>query len=134
MGIKIFRKIKPDFVDERGEITKILDDGKTIIKSILLITSRKGSVRANHYHKKDSHYVYVISGKMEYFENPVSGSEHLGSEQRNSVVVEAGDMIYTPPMTEHAMRFLEDSAFLTMSTESRAQESYEQDTVRIKLI
>ena len=62
------KKIKPEFADERGAITKLLDDGKTSIKSVLLITCKKGSIRANHYHRKDSHYVYMLSGKMEYTE------------------------------------------------------------------
>ena len=65
MPIKIFKQIKPEFTDERGEIFKLLDDGKTVVKSVLLITCKKGAIRANHYHKKDSHYVYMLSGSME---------------------------------------------------------------------
>ena len=28
---------------------------------------KPGSVRANHYHLKDWHYMYVLEGKMDYF-------------------------------------------------------------------
>ncbi len=128
MAITVVRNIKPEFSDERGEITKILDDGCTIIKSVILITSRKGSVRANHYHKKDSHYVYMLSGSMEYSEKPVEGGN------KESAIVKAGDMVYSAPMMIHAMRFLEDSSFLTLATEWRKQEAYEEDLVRVKLI
>jgi len=130
MAIKVFRQVKPEFTDERGEILKILDDGKTTIKSVLLITSKKGAVRANHFHKADSHYVYLLSGSMEYTEQPVNGNEN----QRETIIVNAGDMVYTPPMVSHAMKFLEDSTFLALSPHSRHQAAYESDLVRVKLI
>lgn len=126
--VNITRGIAPEFIDARGEIFKLLDDGKTSIKSVLLITSNKGAIRANHYHKKDSHYVYMLSGSMEYTEQPLKGGK------KESVIIKKGDLLYTPPMTIHAMRFLEDSAFLTLATESRRQKAYEDDTVRIKLV
>lgn len=123
----LIRNITPEFTDVRGAITKILDNG-TPIKSILLITSHTGSVRANHYHKKDSHYSYLLSGKMEYSERPVDGGDI------QTAALSAGDMVFTPPQMIHAMRFLEPSVFLAMATESRSQEDYEADTVRIELV
>ena len=125
--MKIFRNIKPEFVDARGGITRLLDS-ESPIKSILSITSQKGSIRSNHYHKKDTHYCYLVSGKMEWFEKPVDGGE------TESAVLEAGDMVFTPSMTIHAVRFLEDSVFLTFATEARNQDDYEADTVRVQLI
>ncbi len=127
--MNITRNIQPEFIDDRGAITKILDDGKTAVRSILLISSKKGSVRASHYHKKDSHFAYMLSGKMEYSEYPV-GRE----KEKQSAIIEAGDMVYSAPMMVHLMRFLEDSVFLTLATESRSQEAYEEDTVRLKVI
>ena len=126
--VNVTKAIAPGFADARGEIFKLLDDGKTSIKSVLLITSKKGAIRANHYHKKDSHYVYMLSGSMEYTEQPLKGGK------KESVIVKKGDLVYTPPMTVHAMRFLEDSAFLALATESRHHEAYEEDTVRTKLV
>ena len=107
----------------------VLDDGSATIKSVLLIRSNKGSVRANHYHKKDSHYCYLVSGAMEYFERPIGAQEIP-----QPTIVEAGDMVYTPPMVEHAMRFTEDTVFFAFATESRHQDDYESDTVRVKFI
>ena len=132
--MKLYKNIKPEFVDARGEITMILDDGNTNIASIIMITSKTGAIRANHYHKEDSHYCYMVSGKMEYTEEPVEGGK------RETVIVEASDMVYTPPMAKHAMKFLEDSVLWAFSTKSRiegfgkADGAYERDTVKVKLI
>ncbi len=131
--MQLVKNIQPDFVDARGAITKLLDDGKTSIKSILLITSTKGSIRANHYHKEDAHYVYMYSGKMEYVEAPlVDGQPDLSQEVKAELV--AGDTIYSPPMIAHAMRFTEDTVWIVMALKSRSHENYEEDTVRVKLI
>ncbi len=127
--MKFIKQIQPEFVDARGGITKLLDDGSTVIRSVLFITSKAGSVRSNHYHKEDAHYIYMISGSMEYYEKPVEGEEKV-----ERVIVKAGDIIYTPPMAIHGTRFLEDSTFIALSIKSRHQAAYEQDTVRVKFI
>lgn len=127
--MKLYKNIQPEFIDDRGAISKILDEPGVVVKSILRLTSKKGSVRANHFHKKDSHYCYVVSGSMEYFERPVGSAD-----APSPVIVAAGDMVYTPPMHEHAMRFLEDSEFYAYATEHRSSMEYESDTVRVKLL
>lgn len=131
--VTVYRQFKPEFVDERGGITRLLDDGKTVIRSVLLLTCKKSSVRANHFHKKDSHYAYLLSGSMEYTEQKVDSSGNFAGN-KESVVIKAGDMVYSAPMTAHAMKFLEDSVFLALATESRHQSAYEEDTVRVKLV
>ena len=131
--VTVLRGIKPEFVDGRGEIIKVLDDGRTAVRSVLLITSRKGSIRANHYHRKDSHYSYLLSGRMEYSEQPVDASGNPKGK-KETVIIEAGDMVYSAPMVLHAMRFLEDSVFLALATEHRSRVNYEKDTVRVKLV
>lgn len=125
--MKIIRNIKPEFWDKRGGITRFYDQ-KTNIKSVLLITSKKGTVRSNHYHKKDTHWIYVLSGKMEYYEKQVKGG------RIKKTILEPRDMIYTPSMMIHAVKFLKDSVLITLSTRARNQKDYEKDTVRFKLI
>ena len=125
--MKVTRNIKPEYVDDRGGITRILDENEAF-HSFLYITSKAGSVRSNHYHKKDMHYCYLVSGKAEWYEQPVAGGE-LEKE-----ILNAGDMVCTPPNVIHAVKFLEDSVLLTFSTQPRNQEHYEEDTVRVKLI
>lgn len=121
----VTKKSAPHFVDDRGAITSILSGDNPDVKSILLITSKAGSVRSNHYHKKDAHYCYIISGKVEWLEKPVAGGV------LESQILEEGDMVFTPPMIMHAAKFLEDTVFFAFATESRLQENYEADTVRV---
>jgi hypothetical protein len=47
------------------------------------------------------------------------------------VVVEENQLFFTPPMVDHAMVFPEDTIFLTLGRNSRTQEVYEADVVRI---
>lgn len=125
--MQIIKNIKPEFTDARGAITNILPKGASI-KSVLLITSMAGSIRSNHYHKADSHYCYIFSGRAEWSEKSVGGSK-VDTEILNS-----GDMIYTPAMMIHAVKFLEDTIFFTFAIQLRDQDSYEEDTVKAQLI
>ena len=128
MSIKII-KVKPEFIDSRGSITRIVDQDKYPLRAILLIVSKKGTVRANHYHKKDAHYIYCLSGKFRYFEKDMSKAK----SKLSSVILKPGDMVLSKPMFFHRMEFLEDTVFLAFTTEAREQEKYEQDTVRLEL-
>ena len=125
--MKVTRNIKPEFGDERGGITRILDV-EAPMHSVLYITSKAGSIRSNHYHKQDMHYCYLVSGKAEWYEKPVEGGE-LEKE-----ILNAGDMVCTPPNVIHAVKFLEDTVLWAFSTQPRNQAHYEEDTVRVKLI
>ena len=112
--------------DARGEIQQLVQAG---FESAQLITCAENSVRANHYHKQDWHYCYMVYGSMRYYTRPV------GSEESPSwVLVTAGQVVYTPPMEEHAMEFLEDSAFINFAGRPRDQHDYEDDLVRVELV
>lgn len=126
--MKYVRKIKPFFKDERGELSHLLNS-KKIFTSALLITCKKGAIRANHYHKKDTHYSFMVKGKMEYTYKPLSSKNRA-----RRVTVNTDEIVETPPMTLHAMKFLEDSVFIAFTTEERDQKKYEKDTVRVKLV
>ena len=56
--------LKSPFVDKRGSIQPLVD---LIMKSAVMIESKAGSLRANHYHKTDWHYCYVIFWKDRIF-------------------------------------------------------------------
>lgn len=131
MSIEV-KHTKPEFVDERGGIARILDvEGKKFkITAFLRITHKKGSPpRGNHYHKKDYHWVYVEEGKMRYFEKPFNKPR----SRVTSVTMKAGDLVLTSPGIIHAMEAIEDTVFWAITTESRDQKKYEKDTVRIKI-
>ncbi|MCD6075363.1 MAG: uncharacterized protein K0Q70_2246 [Rhodospirillales bacterium] len=112
--------------DDRGEIVPLVD---LDMKSAVMITSRKGSVRANHYHTTDWHFCYVVSGKIDYYHRPTGSSA-----KPEKVTVAAGQLFFTPPMVDHSMVFVEETVFLTLGRNSRRQEVYEADVVRIEPI
>jgi quercetin dioxygenase-like cupin family protein len=113
------------FVDARGAIQTLVEGG---IHSVQIISSKTDTVRANHYHKSDSHYMYVVTGSMKYYSRSAGAKE-----QPRWVLVTAGQMVFTPPLVEHAVHFLEDSVFLNITSEPRDQSSYEDDLVRVEL-
>lgn len=115
--------LEKPFTDARGGIQPLVD---LPMESCVLIESKKGSVRANHYHQTDWHFCYVLSGSIEYFHRP-----HGSSAKPEKVLVRSGQMFFTGPMVDHAMLFPEDTAFLTFGRNSRAQEVYEADVIRI---
>jgi len=129
MPIKV-KKLKPEFIDERGFITRIIDQDKYPIRSVLYITGKAGTVRGNHYHKKDAHYIYCLAGKFRYSEKDISKS----NSKLESVLMEPGDLLLTKPKFFHMFEFLEESVFLAITTESREQDKYEKGTVRMKVI
>ena len=112
--------------DERGMIQNLAE---AQFGSALVITSKAGSIRANHYHKTDYHYCWLQSGRIVYYHRPVGSTE-----PPREVVIEPGQVFYTPPMCEHAMRFVADSVFLCFARNSRHMADYESDTVRVRLI
>jgi len=118
--------LPPPNVDERGAIQSIVNFP---MKNLSIISSKKGSVRSNHYHVTDWHYMYVLKGSFDYYYRPT------GSEEEPSVTrVRAGEMIFTPPMEDHATVFLDDTELVVVSRNPRDQESYESDVRRVTLI
>jgi len=111
------------FADARGAIQPLVD---VPMESCVLITSKKGSVRANHYHRTDWHYCYVLEGAIDYYHRPTGDTRKPAK-----VLIKEGKMFFTPPMVDHAMVFRKDTIFLTLSRNSRAQDVYEADVVRI---
>lgn len=121
------QKIRAVHTDARGSIVNVLE---APITSVLFITSKKGTVRANHYHRKDAHYMYVLQGKMRYTSKNVA----VKNSKQRSIVLKKGDLVFTPPRVAHAVEFLADTQFLALATKSRKQKTYESDVVRLTLV
>ena len=119
-------KLQNPFIDRRGSIQPLVD---LMMQSAVMIESKAGSLRANHYHKTDWHYCYVISGQIQYFHKNVNSNK-----MPEMIIVKKGNMVFTPPLVEHCMKFPEDTIFLTLSRNPRDQETYEADVVRVNLI
>ena len=119
-------ELEAPHADERGAIQCLVNFP---MKNLSLITSKKGTVRSNHYHLTDWHYMYVMSGSFDYYYRPV------GSTAEPTVTrLSAQQMVFTPPMEEHATVFLEDTVLLVVSRNPRDQEAYESDVRRVTLI
>ncbi len=112
------------FIDKRGVIQNLL---LIPINSVAIITSKAGTVRSNHYHKTDWHYLYIISGSMNYYERDVEGSGDV-----DPLLVTAGQMVFTPPMQVHKTEFLEDTVMVSFAKNIRDHEHHEQDLVRVE--
>lgn len=107
--------------DERGSIESLCDD----IKSVLEIKSKAGATRSNHYHKTDWHILYVVTGKMDWYERP-AGSK----EKPIRKTFAQGESVRVGPMVEHTTKFSVDTVLLCFAGNKRDSESYEQDLVR----
>ena len=119
-------ELETPFTAERGAIYPIVD---VKMESCVIITSKKGTVRANHFHKTDWHYCHVLNGEIEYHWR-ATGSD----EPPRKIIISEGQCFFTPPLVDHAMVFPEDTTFLTLGRNPRDQESYEADVVRINLV
>jgi quercetin dioxygenase-like cupin family protein len=119
-------KLEKPFVDVRGKIQPLVDE---MMRSAVMIDSKAGSIRANHYHKTDWHYCYVLSGTIEYLHRP-TGSD----AEPEIILVNEGEMVFTPPMIDHGMKFPVDTVFLTLSRNPRDQATYEADVVRVDFV
>ena len=119
-------KLEKPFIDSRGSIQPLVD---LMMRSAVMIDSKAGSLRANHYHKTDWHYCYVLSGQIEYLHRP-TGSD----AEPDVIVVDEGEMVFTPPMIDHGMRFPVDTVFLTLGRNPRDQATYEADVVRVDFV
>lgn len=95
--------------------------------TVSVIESKAGSTRATHYHTNDSHWLFVVSGRVHYSERAVG--EHGDGVKE---VFEPGQMFYTPPKVEHRLFFPVDTIMVSLSELPRDHESHEKDVVRVK--
>ena len=118
--------ISPAHIDARGSIINMFEGE---IQHIAHITSKAGSVRANHYHQTLHQYMYCISGEFESWSCDVNDPE-----SKQMVIVKPGDIVSTPPGIAHAQRFTKDSVVIALSTTARSAGKYEDDTIAFKVV
>ena len=109
--------------DRRGSILSIVDEKVT---NVSIITCLPKTIRSNHSHKKDWHYMYVLEGVMEYF--------FVSKNKTFFMKIGKGENVFTPPKELHATYFPVKTVLLVSSKNPRDKKTYEQDTVREKLI
>jgi quercetin dioxygenase-like cupin family protein len=120
-------KTKVNFHDQRGDIRDIVAD--KLVSSIALITCETGSVRGNHYHKATTHYDYILKGSFELYTQPAEGGPI------DKAIVQAGDVVYSPPMETRAYKALEYSEYLSCTHgPSRSNpDDFKKDTVQAEV-
>jgi len=121
----IIKKIDPVYHDERGAIVDILNES---VNHVGLIKTKRGNVRAKHYHKKSVQYSYILSGKFEVI---LAKPDNLKEVER--ILLNSGEMIIINPNIVHVFVALEDSDMIDIISLSREGTSYEDDVVRVDI-
>jgi quercetin dioxygenase-like cupin family protein len=122
---KFSHKLGKTYRDKRGYLTNILNNG---FSSCIEIYSKKNTIRANHYHKKDEHYAYILNGKILFFFRDRKKNSKL-----NYKIVKKGDLFFTTYQQDHMAYFLENTHFLAFSSRKRSKFDYEKDLIRLKM-
>jgi oxalate decarboxylase/phosphoglucose isomerase-like protein (cupin superfamily) len=120
----LFPNIQRD-ADARGGIVSIVDQP---VMNVSIITCNPGSIRSNHYHRQDFHFMHVLEGEIDYF------YKQLDTGEVGYFKVRQGDNIFTPDNEIHATYFPVMTRLIVSSKLPRDQESYERDTVRVEFI
>ena len=111
------------FINAAGSITNIAFGE---FRCVSLIRSLAGSWRSRHWHKTDSHLLYVLEGCMHYWERELDGEYEM-----EPVVVRQGESIFTPALVVHKTFFPVNTVLISASKNSRDHDNHEADVVRV---
>ena len=117
-----------EFIDERGRITNY--ELPQPINWIGWIESKKGTVRANHWHPIQQQKCILISGRyISVFQDLKTPNAPMTTQ-----LMEPGDVVVTEPLVAHTMVFLEDSLFLNLVNGEREHDNYGKHTLPYELV
>jgi nucleoside-diphosphate-sugar epimerase len=106
------------FVDDRGTISN--HELTEPINLIGLIDSKKGTIRANHYHPQQEQKCLFTKGQIiEIYQDIISPNA-----PKITQVVNAGQMSIIKPNVAHTMVFTKDTTFLNLVRGERDHENY----------
>jgi nucleoside-diphosphate-sugar epimerase len=107
-----------EFIDTRGKISNY--ELPEPINLIGYIESKKGTVRANHFHPVQEQKCLLVKGQF------ISLYKDLITKNSKVVthVINEGDLIVTKPNVAHAMVFTKDSIFLNLVRGEREHKNY----------
>jgi len=116
--LEYVRNGEKEFIDRRGKISN--HELPEPINLIGLIDSKKGTVRANHYHPIQEQKCLVTKGQF------ISVYKDLLNKNSPKIthVVDEGQLIVTKPNTAHAMVFPKDTIFLNLVRGEREHDNY----------
>ena len=106
------------FIDKRGLISNF--ELPEAINLIGYIESKKGTVRANHFHPVQEQKVLLIKGQL------VSVYKNLleKNAKKTMHIINEGELVVTRPNVAHAMIFTKDSIFLNLVRGEREHKNY----------
>ena len=107
-----------EFIDIRGKISNY--ELPEPINLIGYIESKKGTVRANHYHPVQEQKCLLVKGQfISLYKDLISKNSEIVTH-----IVNEGDLIVTKPNVAHAMVFTKDSIFLNLVRGEREHKNY----------
>jgi dTDP-4-dehydrorhamnose 3,5-epimerase-like enzyme len=115
---------KVNFKDERGIITDIFVNAPK--DHAVVIFSKKGAVRGNHYHKKSVQSTFVVSGQLTML------TQKVGQKKIYRHILKPNDLMEHMPLEAHALLADKDTIFLAFIDGARGGKNYEKDTFRLK--
>ena len=117
-NLEYVKKGENEFIDDRGTISNY--ELPESINLIGLISSKKGTIRANHFHPIQEQKCLLTKGQV------ISVYKDLLNSNSPKIthVVNEGDLIITKPNTAHAMIFSKDSVFLNLVKGEREHKNY----------
>jgi nucleoside-diphosphate-sugar epimerase len=107
-----------EFIDERGKISN--HELTEPINLIGLINSKKGTIRANHYHPQQEQKCLFTKGQIiEIFQDILNPNS-----PKITQVVNEGQLSIIKPNVAHTMVFTKDTTFLNLVRGERDHENY----------
>ena len=116
--LEYIKKGEKKFIDERGIISNF--ELSEPINLIGYIESKKGTVRANHFHPVQEQKCLLIKGQYISVYKDLLDKDSL----KITHIVNAGDLIVTKPNVAHSMVFTQDSIFLNLVRGEREHANY----------
>ncbi len=116
--LEYVRKGENLFIDKRGSISN--HELTEPINLIGLIESKKGTIRANHYHPQQEQKCLFTKGQIiEVFQDILNPGQ-----PKITQVVNAGQLSVIKPNVAHTMVFSKDTTFLNLVRGERDHENY----------
>ena len=116
--LEYVQKGQNEFVDKRGKISN--HELSEPINLIGLINSKKGTIRANHYHPQQEQKCLFTKGQIiEVFQDIINPSSPKVTQ-----VVNEGELSIIKPNVAHTMVFTKDTTFLNLVRGEREHDNY----------
>ena len=116
--LEYLKQGEKEYIDKRGKISNY--ELTEPINLIGLITSKKNTVRANHYHPIQEQKCLVTEGRfISVFKNLLDADQPIITH-----VVNKGDITVTKPNVAHTMVFSENTTFLNLVRGEREHNNY----------